>query len=389
MWTTLFLLLPLAALSGWYLARKQYKSRISSPINPAYFKGLNYLLDEQPDKAIDVFIGLLEVNPDTVETHLALANLFRRRGEADRAIRIHQNLIARPTLNPQQRSQALLELGLDYMHAGVLDRAEQLFLEVLEQSHPPNEAPRQLMRIYQQEKKWLEAIAMAKRLEPNGKLDTRQLIAQFYCELAKPLQKHDATQALRHLKHAHQYDGNCVRASLLEGEILSQLGQHKKAITVLTRIEQQDPQFITEALPILQQCHEQLNSLEIFQGWLETLLQRYPQMTSVRLLLATLIQKREGYENAQRYLYKSVQQYPSVEGLHALIELGDARHHDLMPLIRNVTSALVMKGDRYNCSQCGFAGRTLYWQCPGCGQWATLQPIEIHLSELEKLLETR
>jgi len=215
----LFFLLPIAALSGWLAARAHYKKKYRPQdlkITPEYFKGLNYLLNEQPDKAIDVFIRLLEVNSETVETHLALANLFRRRGETDRAIRIHQNLIARPTLNSSQRIQALVELGLDYMNAGVLDRAEQLFLELLQQSSPPEQAIKQLLRIYQQEKHWDKAIEMAKRLQPNKNNDIGILIAQFYCELAEQKFDSNPTSIAQILKQAHAYDPNCVRASLLE-----------------------------------------------------------------------------------------------------------------------------------------------------------------------------
>ena len=386
----LFFLLPVAALSGWLMARRHYKRRYrpkDSPFSPEYFKGLNYLLNEQPDKAIDVFIGLLEVNSETVETHLALANLFRRRGETDRAIRIHQNLIARPTLSSQQRIHALVELGLDYMNAGVLDRAEQLFLELLQQNPPPSEAPRQLLRIYQQEKKWQQAIDMAKQILPDKKTNTRALIAQFYCEQAAPIADRDRHQALNLLRSAHHYDPDCVRASLLEGRILFKAGQYRKAIRVLQKVEQQNHFFLSEALPLLEQCHEQIGQLDAFKEWLQELLGRHPHLTSARLLLTRLIQKQQGDEAAQQFLYRQLQQHPSVEGLHQLIMLGEDNHEVLIPLIKDVTTALIHKGDRYTCKNCGFSGRTMHWQCPGCAQWATIRPIEIHLSALEKLLE--
>lgn len=386
----LFFLLPVAALSGWMMARRHYKRRYrpqDSAFSPEYFKGLNYLLNEQPDKAIDVFIGLLEVNSETVETHLALANLFRRRGETDRAIRIHQNLIARPTLSGQQRIQALVELGLDYMSAGVLDRAEQLFLELLQQSPPPPEAPRQLLRIYQQEKKWQQAIDMAKLIPADAKLNTDALIAQFYCELAEPLSKQDRQQAMTLLRQAYQYDPSCVRASLLEGKMLINAGHSRKAIKVLQQIEQQNHYFLSEALPLLQRCYEQSGQSAQFRGWLQQLLERHPQLTSARLLLTRLIQKQQGNQAAQQFLYRQLYQHPSVEGLHQLIQLGEDNHQVLIPLIKEVTTALIHKGDRYTCKNCGFSGRTMHWLCPGCSNWATIRPVEIHLSALEKLLE--
>jgi lipopolysaccharide biosynthesis regulator YciM len=384
----LFFLLPIAALSGWLMARRHYKNRYhpkDSPFSPEYFKGLNYLLNEQPDKAIDVFIGLLEVNSETVETHLALANLFRRRGETDRAIRIHQNLIARPTLSSEQRTQALVELGLDYMNAGVLDRAEHLFLELL-QHHPlPAEAPKQLLRIYQQEKKWQLAIDMAKKI-PAGK-QTQALVAQFYCELAAPLADTDSKQALNLLRSAHQHDADCVRASLLEGKILIKAGQYRKALRILQLVEQQNHAYLSEALPLLKQCYQHISNLQAFKEWLQSLLVRHPHLTSARIMLTKLIKQQQGEQAAQQFLYRQLQQHPSVEGLHQLIMLGEDNHQVLVPLIKDVTTALIHKGDRYTCKNCGFSGRTMHWLCPGCSQWASIRPVEIHLSALEKLLE--
>ncbi|BDZ72985.1 lipopolysaccharide assembly protein B [Methylophaga marina] len=386
----LFFLLPVAALSGWMMARRHYKRRYrqqDSSFSPDYFKGLNYLLNEQPDKAIDVFIGLLEVNSETVETHLALANLFRRRGESDRAIRIHQNLIARPSLSAQQRRQALVELGLDYMSAGVLDRAELLFLELLQQPGTPPEAPKQLLRIYQQEKKWQQAIDMAKHIEGNDKTNTRALIAQFYCELAESVINKDQHQTLNLLRSAHHYDANCVRASLLEGRIYIKNGQYRKAIRALQHVEKQNHYFLPEALPLLYDCFENTNNLDDFKDWLESLLNRYPHLTSARLMLTRLIEQTQSTEAAQAFLHAQLHQHPSVEGLHQLITLGEENHQALIPLIKEVTTTLIHKGDRYTCKNCGFSGRTMHWLCPGCSSWSTMRPIEIHLSSLEKLLE--
>jgi len=153
MWPLLWLLLPLAALSGWLAARRRQENSVSDPTFPSdYFKGINYLLNEQPDKAVDVFIKMLEVDTDTVETHLALGSLFRRRGEVDRAIRIHQNLIARPNLTKSQRIESLRELGQDYLRAGVLDRAENLFLELTGMGE--DECFVYLLEIYQQQREW-------------------------------------------------------------------------------------------------------------------------------------------------------------------------------------------------------------------------------------------
>lgn len=387
----LFFLLPIAALSGWLLARKYYKSNHLSQgtnVSPDYFQGLNYLLNEQPDKAIEVFVRLLEVNSETVETHLALANLFRRRGEVERAVRIHQNLIARPNLPAAQRIEALVELGLDYMNAGVLDRAEQLFLDLISKSSPPTEAFKQLLRIYQQQKSWQKAIEMAQKVHSQSNENMGSLIAQFYCELAEQQLKQSNINVLALLKLAHSHDHNCVRATLLEAKLYMQADNFKKASKSLLAIEKQDHRYLQEALPLLLDCYLQMNNLKAFNHWLQALLIEHPNMTSARLMLTHVIQLQQGSQAAQDYLYPQLRQHPSVEGLHRLISLGEQSNPILVPLIKGITDTLVRRGNRYTCQSCGFAGKSMHWQCPGCKEWGSVQPTEIHLSLLETLLES-
>ena len=180
-------LLPVAALSGWLAARRSQNvgpSVSTGGLRSNYFRGINYLLNEQPDKAIEAFIRVLEVDSETVETHLALGNLYRRRGEVDRAIRIHQNIIARPTLRADQRNEALLELGNDYMRAGLLDRAENLFRELCDTDGYTVPALRQIIDLYQQEKDWDQAIVCARRLAGVSGEPLGRVIAHYYCEQA-------------------------------------------------------------------------------------------------------------------------------------------------------------------------------------------------------------
>ncbi len=386
----LFFLLPIAAVSGWVSARSHYKKRADKtrdPFTRDYFKGINYLLNEQPDKAIDLFIRLLEVNSETVETHLALANLFRRRGETDRAIRIHQNLIARPTLTAEQRNQALTELGLDYMSAGVLDRAEQLFLELLANPATPTEALTQLLRIYQQEKKWPQAIEMAQKIQGQTQKPMGQYIAQFYCELAEQELTVSPHNVHPIIKQAYAYDKNCIRASLIEAQLLIRENNLRKAVKVLKQIEQQDPQFLPEALPVMKQCYEDLGNLNAFNNYLQTLLKHHPSRDSIRIMLTSVIHQQFGEQAAQDYLYKQLQYYPSIEGLHTLLSLGQLSHDMLTPLVTEITANLTQYNRRYTCQHCGFSGKTMHWLCPGCKQWGTVRPTEIHLPALEKQLE--
>jgi len=387
----LFLLLPIAALSGWLSARRHYKKRydpVHGTLSPEYFEGLNYLLNEQPDKAIDVFIRLLEVNSETVETHLALANLFRRRGETERAIRIHQNLIARPTLKPAQRDQALIELGLDYMSAGVLDRAELLFLELLNTPTPPSDAYRHLLGIYQQERQWQKAIDMAKKLQSQDPKKRGAEIAQFYCELAEEALNKGSQQVLSLLKQANQFDPNCVRATLLKANLHIKAGNHNQALKSLERIEQQDPHYIPEALPLLKTCYQKLNKLPRFTTWLKSILARHPSMISAHLMLTQVIEIQEGIEQAQHYLQQQLAQNPSIEGLHTLLSLGTISNPVLVLLVHDVTEQILKHERRYLCQHCGFSGKTMHWHCPGCQQWSTIRPTELHSSALKHVLET-
>ena len=387
----LFILLPIAALSGWMSARKHYRKRYNpeqSHFDPEYFKGLNYLLNEQPDKAIDVFIRLLEVNSETVETHLALANLFRRRGETERAIRIHQNLIARPTLTPLQREHALIELGLDYMSAGVLDRAELLFLELLNSTSPPSDAYEHLLNIYQQERQLQKAINIAKKLHSHNPKKKKAEIAQFYCELAEEVSDSMTREPLSFLKKASEFDPNCVRAALLKAHLHIKDSNYNKALKSLEHIEQQDPYYIPEALPLLKICYYQLDKLPAFNLWLKSVLVRHPIMTSVHLMLTQVIEMQYGLGEAQRYLQQQLKDNPSIEGLDTLLSLGEITNPNLIPLVQDTTHDILQKRRNYLCHQCGFSGKTMHWHCPGCQQWSTIRPTELHSSILGHILET-
>ncbi|MBV8803080.1 MAG: lipopolysaccharide assembly protein LapB, partial [Gammaproteobacteria bacterium] len=217
--SSIWLLLVLAGLScAWYLGYHTRLKRFAAEklnLPRDYLVGLNYLLNEEPDKAVDVFIKMLEVDSNTVETHLAVGKLFRRRGEVDRAIRIHQNLIARPQLDKAYREQSLFELGQDYLSAGFLDRAERIFLEILNIKEYSVPALRALLDIYQQEKDWENAIQIAKKLAVATKKPTKHMIAHYYCELAdNAFHKNQNEQATDYLQQALDSDENCVRASL-------------------------------------------------------------------------------------------------------------------------------------------------------------------------------
>ncbi len=378
----LFLLLPVAALSGWLMGRRQKVVRRDDgglDIPTEYIKGLNYILNEQQDKAIDLFIQMLDVNSETVETHLALGSLFRRRGEVDRAIRIHQNLIARPTLNKSQRAQALFELGQDYMRAGLLDRAESLFGELID-SAPHSEAALQyLMDIYQQEKDWGDAVKTAKRLEQNAGLNLDFVIAQFYCEQAEQaLRQGEPSRALKLLRRAMSEDRNCVRASMMEGDIERSAGNYKAALKAYHRIEQQDPEYIAEVIQPMLECYKALNRLDDAINYLQSLLDKYEGI-SIMLVLADLIEERKGEEAATDFITEFLKHRPSVRGMDRLIELNLSQAkesvRDKLQVLKDVTEQILTNKSIYNCVHCGFSGKSLHWQCPSCKHWNTIKPI--------------
>ena len=276
----LFLLLPVAAASGWFVARRRGERQRGAQIGKlsrTYFKGVNFLLNEQPDKAIEVFLELAEVDKNTVETHFALGNLFRRRGEVDRAIRVHQNLIARPTLTDEQRTQAVLELGEDFMRAGLLDRAETLFADLVKANTSAPAALRHLISIYQQERDWTKAIEHARRYETATGEPMGKLIAQFQCELAEAARSHgDIPAARAFLAQAYRDDTHCIRAGIVEGNIELAAGNDQAAIRALERVARHDVEYLPEFLKPLLSAYERRGERARARAFLAEMIERYP-----------------------------------------------------------------------------------------------------------------
>ena len=382
MYDLLWMLLPVAAASGWIMAKRSGRTAHQSrahTFSSDYFQGLNFLLNEQPDKAIEVFIRMVEVDSDTVETHLALGNLFRRRGEVDRAIRIHQNLIARPTLSKNQRSAALLELGQDYMRAGWLDRAESLFEELLEGNAHTLPALRHLLDIYQQEKEWDKAIEIGRRLDNESGQSMKPVIAQFYCELAdQAIKKGDEARATQMIKRALGHDKRCVRASLLQARMAMRAGNCKAALKSFRQVEDQDIEYLPEILEHVRRCHEELNSTETFKDYLLRIIDRYQGITPA-LMLADQLARNEGEAAAVEFMTEQLRKRPSVRGLSRLIDLNltgaTGKGKDDLLILRGLVEQLLVNKPIYKCKHCGFSGKSLHWQCPSCKEWNAVKPI--------------
>lgn len=378
----LFLLLPVAALSGWVLGRRRSErtsgARVSE-LSTSYFRGLNYLLNEQQDKAIEVFLKLAEVNSDTVETHLALGNLFRRRGEVDRAIRVHQHLIARPNLSREEKTIALLELGEDYMRAGLLDRAETLFTDLVAMDALAPPALKHLISIYQHERDWPKAIEQARRLQEVGGESQDMLIAQFHCELAEGARlRHDMAEARTQLDQALAADPACVRAWMIRGQVEAGAGEYEAAIEAFERVAELDVDYMPEILAPLLDSYSRAGRMQRAETFLLSITERYHGVSPV-LALARMYAATRGETAAVVFLNDVLRQRPSVRALMALIDVnlqnaeGEARENLLA--LRELTRKLVEGKSMYRCTRCGFGAKAHHWQCPSCKNWGSVRPI--------------
>ena len=378
----LLLLLPLAVLSGWYAARRDSvpvrdgQSEFNLP--SAYFKGLNFLLNEQPDKAIEVFIKVLELDSETVEMHLTLGNLFRRRGEVERATRIHQNLIARSNLSKSQRLHALYELGQDYFKAGLFDRAESLFQELSDVPQHAQQALHYLAQIYEREKEWKNAINVMHRLADITKEDKSKVVAHYFCELAQEkLDSNNYEDAKNLIHRALKEDPHCIRATIQLGDTSFHEEEYRHAIECWRKVIEYDPRFLGEVIDnIVDGYHRLEDEVGLMQFLTQTL--DKAEGPSVLLALVDEISLRHGRDKAADFLEERLQNHPSVYGLRRLLELqnGANSENSQMRAVQILLSSLIDAEGVYRCRQCGFTGRSLHWQCPGCKGWDTNEPIK-------------
>lgn len=376
-------LVMIGMIAAWWLGRRSVRKVSSTDLGvlPAhYFQGLNYLLNEQPDKAIEVFIKLIEVDSETVETHFALGNLFRRRGEVDRAIRIHQSLIVRPALSKEQRTQALYELGLDYMRSGILSRAEAVFQQLIDDESRGVASLKQIIEIYQQEREWQKAIDAAEKLERASGERKSATIAQYHCEIAEQYREAgDFTHALQSVRAALQQDPQCVRASLLAAAFSLHEGDAAGAIELLKRVETQDADFLPEIFPLLIAAYQQMGHANGALDDVRLLFQKHGGVSSL-LALAELIRQRDGDAQSAAFIAEQLRKKPSVRGLDRLIALsverssGQAR--DNLLVLKELTTTLLQNKPAYKCRHCGFNAKALHWHCPGCQTWNSLKPVE-------------
>jgi len=372
---------------GWLAARVDIQQLVkdSRALPTSYFRGLNFLLNEQPDKAIEAFIEVVKVDPETVELHFALGSLFRRRGEYDRAIRMHQHLLERADLGTEQRAAALFELGQDYLKAGILDRAEEVFQRLVD--GPPHAgegaragaARRFLLEIYQQEKDWEKAVAMARRLESETGESRARETSHFLCEQAATAATHSRPDAARaHLETALEANRKSVRASLLLGDLEKAAGNQDRAIENWKRIESQNPAYLALVAQRLLEAHREAGRFEEGLTLLTGYLERYPSLDLLDAVFQCTLESK-GAEAAYKLVRDELRRNPTLLGLDRLLEaqiVGAAspeRRHDL-ELVRNLVHSHTRRLARYRCENCGFKARQFHWLCPACGGWETYPP---------------
>jgi lipopolysaccharide assembly protein B len=382
-----FSLILISGFGGWFLARWKRSGRNlpSKFASAEYFKGLNYLLNEEPDKAIEVFIRMAEVDSDTVETHFALGSLFRGRGEADRAIRIHQNLIARPNLSRQHRAEALYELAQDYLRAGLMDRAESILLELLDAPSYTEQVLHSLVTLYEMQRDWEQAIAMRRRLESLTTDPEWRIIAQYYCELAQSaLLTQDLAAAHKFLKKAQSQDKDCVRAHLMLAQMAENASDWEESRHQYRAVLEHEIRYATEVLPPLSRIVRKQEGEAVFEERLQKLKDSSPKAAHY-IGLAAVMDDSLDDPLSRECVAEYLRTEPTLQGLYQMHVALAARHGeaagaDIEPL-RLAVRNLMKSGPRYRCEECGFRSRTLYWQCPTCKTWDSTVPFhEVLLS---------
>lgn len=372
--------IPIFFALGWIAARVDINQLVSESrsLPRGYFKGLNFLLNEQPDKAIDAFIEIVKLDPETIELHFALGSLFRRRGEIERAIRVHQNLLARPDLPLEYQVYSQYELGQDYLKAGLLDRAEETFNLLVDTPQYGAQARRALLEIYQREKEWMRAIEAARALQESGAGARQKEIAQFYCELAQDELVHThPNAALAMLDKALAADRTNVRATMLIGDVHLARGDTEAALLAWRRVEQQSVPHAALVAQRLMDGYRTVGRPQEGVNLLKNYLAEAPSIDLLEVVFKAVLELN-GVDAANQLVSDELRRTPTLLGLDKLLE---ARLMEAPPevrpelsLVKNLVHGYTQKLARYQCGHCGFKARQFYWQCPGCSQWETYPP---------------
>jgi lipopolysaccharide biosynthesis regulator YciM len=368
-WVLVLAALVLGILAGHFGWGKRWPASLSK-LHPDYLTGLDYLVTEQPDRALDMFLKLMEANAETVETHFALGSLYRRRGEVERAIRIHQNLLARKELAPEHREQALLALAQDYLRAGVLDRAEGLFQQVSEVPRLRVSALDALRGVYERQHDWQQALGTYRQLARIKAAPPRTVAAHYLCELASTAIEHgDIDGARKLLTQAGEEALPFPRAALLSAQIAERGGQPDVAVKLLRQALSESPTLLQEELPHLLKLVGTAER-DSFLGELvaQTQLRDFDELK--RLVFAAIAADL----GAAAPLRASIEKVFSQDStLQAVWREGPTQSERIAQEI----GALLAHAEKYRCNECGFSGRNFYWHCPACHSWDSFEAYAI------------
>ena len=363
--------LPLAFALGWIASRLDLRQlRIANRQAPrAYFKGLNYLLNEQQDQAIDAFIEAVQNDPDTSELHFALGNLFRRRGEYDRAVRVHEHLLARADLSAADRQRAQHGLALDFLKAGLLDRAEDA-LRKLEGTTYEGQARLARLAIYERSREWPQAAQVAALLERSGEANFSVRQAHYRCEQAREaFAQGDADRALRLLQETVRDIPQAPRARILLGQLLLTRQQSLESLETLRPLfEQNDPAAPLAAATLAkaaQACHQEASVLQ----WLQDF---YQQQPSLDVLEAMVTLGAAGNDARQPFL-QHLQKHPSLLAASRWLA-GASSQEAVPPAVQKALDTAARPLARYRCAACGVEAKEHFWHCPGCQAWDSYPP---------------
>lgn len=376
-----WLLLPLGGVLGWVLARKAPQGDPLAPSTEQLGGLITQLAGDDPDQAIAALTQVTEMDHSMAELHLTLGTLFRKRGEVDRALRVHEALLARPGLKTELQQQLRFELAQDYVKAGVMDRAETLLRELSAQGRYAAPALELMLGLYERGRDWKSAIDTARLLESQRGESRRPIIAQYWCELAEEAeQQGQKEKALELADRASDVCKECVRAHLMLGRLHAAAESWHAAIKSYRRVLDLDPRFLATVLEPLRLCYQKLGDET---GYAEFLHDAKEQSTSSLPLLSEAMVLREQGQDALQHLASSLEQRPSrailAEFLREMEQRPDVAALGLSKpaaSLRESIKKLMDSAPGYVCNHCGFRPRQLFWQCPSCRQWATTVPVD-------------
>ncbi len=379
------MLLPVAAFSGWCVAKGLSTKKDIFKCRPVfsdaeYYMGLSFVLQNETDKAVDHLIKMLEVNSETVELHLALALLFRKKGEVDRSIRIHQNILTRPDLSQALNDQVLFELGLDYYAAGLLDRAEQVFCDLIRSDVYDAKACKLLINVYEKEKNWLAAINSIQRYSSLSNVDLSSQLSHYYCELALEfIKKAHTIEAIDALHKAHDADASNVRVNIIKANLLISQKRYAEANHQLLEVANKNSLYISEIIDPLMVCYDAVREKRTTVSTVD-LLSRQGVANSTTINVISNDNIDSNAAAALAFIEDNVKQKASISVLRKYVKLlqiqaSDPEVKDSFAKVNNLLDNLSDKSGSYLCHACGYAGSRLFWQCPSCKHWDSLKPI--------------